>query len=731
MASITMPAMAFLCAITGPLYAQKVGNNTADPTHKVNQLTAVTITGKKQLYEQKIDRLIINVAANITASGSTVLDILERSPGIITDRQNGSISMNGKSGVVVMINGKINHMPMSALVQLLAGMNAGNIEKIELITTPPASFDAAGNAGYINIVLKENNEEGTNGSLALTAGYSKGEIIAGNININHRKGKINLYGDLSYARNRSPFTVDDVSKFMVQADQIESHMDLDRVQTIGHGNGRVGMDLQLSKHTILGVLLSGYDSYLSHHEDVYMQKYKNGITDTIMRLVNKEVNHWRNFSGNINLQHSYNKDGNVSLNLDYSGYKNNEPVNYQSRFYNANDSFLYENQYRSSKTTPLHFLVAALDGNNRLTEHTSMEYGLKTTFSTFDNNIVFERWIQQHYERDSVLSANYRLKENYSAAYLSFRIAPGKSTDIKMGLRYEYTNSNLSAAAATIIDRHYGNLFPDFFLTHRFNGKNVINMAYSRRISRPSFNDLAPYFYYGNPNTILTGNPSLQPSFSNTLQVSYSFRKYLFTASWSKEKNAIAAFQPRADAASGSLILAPENLDNQKIFTATLSIPLNITGWWNMQYNLTGNWQQVNAVYKTQPVRIQQINGQVNGTMNFKLPRSVDIEVTGYYRSKNLSGLTTLLPVGSADIGIKKKLPARQGAFTFTATNIFNTLVSRNRTDIQEKSLFYDFDVHYAWRGFRLTYTRSFGKEKLKQKRERPTGIEEEKNRVQ
>ena len=145
--------------------------------------------------------MVINVENSITSAGSTALDVLERSPGVMVDRLNNALSINGKNGVVVMINGKINHLPVSAIVQLLAGMTSDNIEKIELITTPPANFDAEGNAGFINIVLKTNSQNGTNGSYSATVGYARWEITEGTINFNHRKGPVNLYGDYSFTRN--------------------------------------------------------------------------------------------------------------------------------------------------------------------------------------------------------------------------------------------------------------------------------------------------------------------------------------------------------------------------------------------------------------------------------------------------------------------------------------------------------------------------------------------------
>lgn len=160
-------------------------------------LRTVEVIAKKPLFEQKIDRMVVNVANSVTSAGSNALEVLERSPGVIVDRLNGNISMAGKNGVVVMINGKISRIPRGAVVQMLEGMNADNIEKIELITTPPANFDAEGNAGFIHIVLKQNADEGTNGSFTLNAGYGVHEKFGGSININYRKNKVNLYGDYS------------------------------------------------------------------------------------------------------------------------------------------------------------------------------------------------------------------------------------------------------------------------------------------------------------------------------------------------------------------------------------------------------------------------------------------------------------------------------------------------------------------------------------------------------
>ena len=697
---------------------------------KTMQLDEVKVAAKKPLLEQKIDRLVINVENSITSAGSTALEILERSPGVIVDHQNNLISLNGKDGVVLMVNGKISHIPVTTAVEMLSGMNSGNIEKIELLTTPPANFDAAGNAGYINIILKENNNIGTNGSYFLNLGYSKGLVSGAGINFNHRKDKLNVYGDISYSRIKGPFAVNGYSKIHSDATVFEKYFLVDRTDTTIQLNARVGLDYQLNKRTVAGILLTGNKRHFTQAEQNQNSLFKNKALDTLTTYSNRELNDWTNFGINLNTNHNFDANTSVTLNLDYISYKNNQPVNYFASNYDGGSALIYNLATRSGKITNMEFWVAALDYKKKIGKKISMESGFKQTVSGFKNNISFEKLDKSSWIMDEALSAKYTLNENYTAAYVSFDVPVNEKTEAKLGLRYEYTNSNLGTETIkNIVNRHYGNLFPTLFLSHILNENNKINFSFNTRINRPAFTDLAPFTYYIDAHTVLTGNPALQPSITNTIKADYIFKSYLFSLSYSVDDHAITGFQAETDSTTLTTILTPQNLENQKIISAVISLPVKINDWWTMLFNITGQWQQVNALYKKTPVKLSYSSINIYGNQQIKLPKKFSLELSGFYQSATLAGISKEKAFGTLDIGLKKNL-SKKSSLLFNASNILNTMKIRAVTDLPEQNLVSNINLNFSQSAYKLTFTHTFGKEKLKGKRERSTGAEEEKGRV-
>ena len=699
-------------------------------SEKISSLTEVTVAAKKPLFEQKVDRMVINVASNITAAGSTVLDVLERSPGIMIDRQNNSLSINGKNGVVVMINGRINHMPISALVQMLAGMPSDNVEKVELITTPPANFDAEGNAGYINIVLKRNTQYGSNGSYTTTAGYSNGLVTSASANFNHREAKWNLYSNYSFNR----MATSQVARFShanhSQGTYFENFSETNRdpVETVS--DLKLGFDYELKKDVVAGILVSLYDRSWNMDANNTSSVYANGILDTTVNVVNKEEHPLNSYDVNLNLQKNY-KDGKLSFNVDYMDYREKNPVSYVNSYYRGNGNFLFDEEVRSNKNTPVRLWVSTIDLEQKLGSKINMSAGVKATFSSFTNAVAIERFMQNVWSSDPDLTATYFLRENISAAYSSLDWSLSEKTKMKAGLRFEYTNSNLKTAyIKNLVDRHYGRLFPSLFLTHSLTEKNTFSFAYSRRITRPTFWDLAPFVIFMDPNTFFSGNPGLQPSITDNLNASFVLAKKIFSVSYSYEARPITNFSPHVDPKTNKETLSAENQDNSKSVNISISLPFDITKWWTLQMSLNGSYTKMNGLYNSEPVVLQRESLFGNAIQNFKLPKDFTFSLSGFYTTGGLFGLYKTKPIGTLDIGMQKKLSNKRSSFRLNYSNIFNSIRPHFMVNLPEKNLVASGEIHFNYPGVRLTFSHNFGSEKIKGKRDRSTGAEEEKDRL-
>jgi len=689
----------------------------------------VTVTAKKPLYEQKIDRLVINVAASITSTGSTALDVLERSPGIIINRLNNSLSINGKGGVIVMINGKRNYMDISALIQMLANMPSNNIERIEIITTPPANFDAEGDAGIINIVLKSNNQFGTNGSYSLTTGYSKGEQNLFSLNINHRKGKINLFGNYSFSRTRlkqirtNYHAITNAGKFM------EDYTESNRHALTWQHDGQAGIDYEVGKKTIIGALVTVSYRHWTMEADNFSSVSVDHNLDTTVRIVNHELHVTPNYGFNLNMQHTYKPDEKLTVNLDYLNYNDNNPNTYSNSYYDHNNNFLSNEQVESSKKTPLKFWIAAIDYSKKINKKINMEAGVKGTISKLSNDVNVATLLQNNRITDTSLSGHHDLHESIYASYSSFNIAITEKTSVKLGLRYEYTNSNLgSLTKKNIVNRHYGELFPNFFFLHTINDNCSYNFSYSRRIWRPGFYALAPFVIFYDPKTFQTGNPALQPALTDAINASYTFKNKILSLSYSYTAHP-TSFQPKIDEAKNRLISYLINAKSSKFFYVNLSLPFKLTKWWNMQNNFSLNWVQSNTFYKAS-IRSESKGYYLRSTQTFALPKNFSVELSGYYSSKSSWGIYHYNGSGSLDAGIQKKFTRKKSLLSFNIRNILNTEEFKTYVNIPEQNLIQRTKQIFSYTYYGLTFSCSFGNDKVKGKRERSTGAEEEKGRA-
>lgn len=693
----------------------------------VMELGEVVIQAEKPLFEQKIDRTVINVGSNITASGGTALDVLERSPGITVDRMNNVISLSGKQGVRIMVNGKLTKMPIAAAVQMLAGMNAENIEKIELITTPPAKYEAEGDAGMINIVMKKTADLGTNGSYSVFTGYGKKEKYGGGINFNHRSKNFNLYGDYSYRMDVSKQIWNSERVVQINGNPEYTVVDNDRYPFERFHNGRLGFDWMIGNKTIIGGLLSIVDRKwdMDAFSNISQQVASNSLT--FIEMTTKEVNAWKLFLGNISLTHDFSDNQSISFDFDHINYDSNNPTDYFQEFFDEQQNLSGVGALRSRKDTPINTWVTKVDYSAKIGERVILEAGAKGSFSKLKNVITVDSLGNGIWVPDASLTSDADMTDNIGAGYVSATINASPKIELQLGLRYEYTRTDIDTRMAqNIVDRSFGKLFPSLFINNKINKNNSWVLSYSRRVTRPSFLQLAPFVIFSDPNSFFSGNVSLLPSFTDAVKAEYRHKSILFSLQYSHDKNAISSFQPRINQ-DNKKVSSAENLNYMNNYSATLSFPIQVTDWWEMQYNLIGSLIKVKASYLQNPVELSVGNININASQRFNLPGGFTLEISGFFQSKQFWGVMEYLAFGSLNLGLEKKFnnsTLRASYSDVLSTNKWDWVTNLPTENLNSREI-----IKFDTRVFRLTYSKSFGNSKLKGKRYNQTGSEEEQRR--
>lgn len=453
------------------------------------------------------------------------------------------------------------------------------------------------------------------------------------------------------------------------------------------------------------------------------------ILDTTVKIINSELHTTSNYGVNFNLQQTIKADEKFSINLDYLNYRDDNPNTYSNSYFDANNFFINNEEVKSSKNTPLQFWVAAMDYSKKINKKVDMEAGIKGTVSGLNNDVQVSSFIQNAWVTDTSLSGYHNLHESIGAAYSSLSVKMSEKTSMKFGLRYEYTNSNLgSLTQKNIVDRHYGDFFPSFFMLHTINDDNSVNFSYSRRIWRPSFSALAPFVIFYDPKTFQTGNPALQPALTDAINASYTFKNKIVSLSYSYTADPIS-LQPKIDETTNRLISALANAKSSKYFSFNLSLPFRITKWWNSQNNIWLSWNQSNSFYKAS-IRTESTGGYIQSTQTFTLPTDISLELSGYYSTKSKWGLYSFNASGSLDFGIQKRFIKKKSTLSFNIRNVLNSETDKTYISMPEQNLIQRSKQIFGYTSFSLSFSRSFGNDKIKGKRDRSTGAEDEKGRA-
>ncbi|CAM4042965.1 Outer membrane receptor proteins, mostly Fe transport [Pedobacter westerhofensis] len=717
-----------------------------DSLPPARQLGEVIVRGNKPLFQQQAGGLVVNVQSSLLSKGSSVLQVLERSPGVVIDPRNNTIALNGKTGVTVMLDGRLIRLSVAQVVALLSNMNADNIDKIELLSTPPANYDADGNAGLIKIVTRKNKQQGTSGSFNINGGYGKGEKAGVNMSLNHNGRKMNWYGSYAFTHEKTfgEMLAEGTENVLAVGGQTTfSYLGTSKPVSNYH-NAIAGFETVLSPSLTIGGNINYTNSLnYSHHLNRGFYRMK---PDSVL-LFNSVIEGSGSSqvtTGSVNIEKVISKGEKIGLQLDYIYYQNHSNTAVQSSFIDnygnpagTTDS-LYAPVQRNFADTKINVKVAKLDYAKALGDRWKLESGAKGTFTTNKGVSGIENLVGNHWLNALPASGNLQVRETIAAAYVSLSFQPDSVTSLLAGARYEYSNNRAENQMNHIITfkRSLSKLFPNIFLSRKLDAISELQLSYTRRISRPTYNDLASYITYNDPVSVFSGNPALKPVLTSNLKFGYTYRSYSFSVLASRDEDPIVQGQVVSGPSKQLVYIAPQNLlwQNNLVFQA--NVPFSVSRWWQMSYSLTAGWRKFKLDYTPAPVQKAYSNYTVSYNQSFTLPRLYALELSGYYNSLAYYGTQEIRGLGSLNIGIKKELRDNKGSFQLSVSDVLSSLSYRSYIGTLTRDAF-DSDVRLRYSSetskfpvFRLVYSRSFGSNGVNQQRRSEGGAKDERQRI-
>lgn len=694
------------------------------------ELKEVVVKAQKPMIEVKPDRTVFNIEGSINASGSNAMELLRKAPGVVVDN-NDNVMLLGRSGVAVYIDNKPSPLSSADLANFLKTVQASEIEAIEIITNPSSKYDAAGNAGIINIRMKRDKRLGANGTVEL--GFAEGVFpkYNGSASGNYRNKAVNLFGKYGYnAGTRWSF----MDFYREQAGASFDQRATNGGDFSNH-NARIGADFFIGKHHTVGVLVTGNKS-----EDEWNSRSRaeiatlsNGETQAILAARSDNTIKRNNYNANLNYRFD-NAQGLVwNLDADLGGFRNDGNSYQPNTYLNPTETEVLEERIFTTQTpTDIEIATFKVDHERPLWKG-QFGAGLKFSVVNTDNTFNFFDVIDGESVPNMDRTNQFTYQENINAAYVNYQRQAGK-WNFQAGLRVEQTNSDgkLTSERPTGNDRvkrNYTDLFPSGGVTYQFDQKNAFRLTYSRRIDRPQYQDLNPFEYKLDELTYQRGNPFLKPQYSNNLQLGHTFNYTLNTTlGYSYTTDYITSITDTIEVVRSYITEA--NLSSQRTFSLSVSYPFAITKWWNTYTNLT--------MYNTRNLADfgegKRIDAQANAVsvfsqQTFQLPKGLSLEISGFYNSPSIwGGNFRTREFWGVDAGVQKKVLEGRGNVKVSLSDIFLTM--RWSGDSQFGGLYMVTRGGWESRQLRVNFTYNFGNQEVKSARRRNTGLEDEQKRI-
>ncbi len=725
--------MLLLVAINYPvqLIAQKTQTAASQDSSQIKTLDEVKVQGSKPYIEQRIDMTVLNVENSSMAVGNSILDLLQRAPGVYVSND-GKIDLKGRPGATIMIDGKPAYLAGEQLVALLRSMQSSAVRNIELISNPGAKYDAAGTGGIINIRMKKNTRAGFNGNVNLGTSYGKAWKHNAGTNLNFRSGKVNLYGDfyLDYNKRLRQLEINRVSPAATGDTYFNQNTRAD-IDDKNHYY-KAGLDYYLNERNVIGFMFNGHANSGSDQTRNDTRISDQDLIPDSSVFSNNPTHRNYNYSAlNVNYKSSIDTLGQeLNVDLDYALYRNGTENSYDNRFLDpAGNELKPSLGFRSDAPVKVDIRSAKLDYTYPLSSAAKLSAGLKSSYVKTDNDIIFENLDAGNWQYDAGRSNRFQYTEKINAAYLNLQWNM-KALELQAGLRAEHTNAEGNSITLNeVLKTDYLNLFPSIFLRRKLSERHSVGLAYSRRVDRPNYVTLNPFRYNFDLYTFAVGNPYLRPEFTDVFEFSYVYSNKLYISLGYRNTEDAITEVTLLNPEDKTLTVSNQNLAKRTGYYLNVNIPLQLLSFWRMNNSIN--------IYKNKfstpdLMGIAFESGRTAFDFNIgnaiKINASTSLDLSFNYRSAIERGTYYFKPMYSLDLGFKKTFAGDRVTLALAANDLLNTYRERLNSVIpgQDYRIYQKYDTQI----FRFGVSYKIGNNKVKAVRDRSKSSETEERRV-
>lgn len=683
-------------------------------------LAEIEVRAEKSEMQMMLDKRVFNVGKDLANMGGTAVEILDNVPSVTVD-VDGNVGLRG-GNVRILVDGKPSGLVNADNMNGLRSIPANLIERVEVITNPSARYEAEGMTGIINIVLKKEKQKGINGSFDVSAGYPENYGAA--INMNFRRDKFNFFTNYGIRYQNNPGLGLNEQKRTRNDTLFYTNIDRDRLRGGWSNNVRLGADYYFTDKDILTTSFlfsrSHDDNFTELQYDDYLFSLDNRISVT--ERTDEEEEDETNLEYVLSYKKSFERKG-QDLSVDFRYQLNDEVENsdFQETYFDGQKELLnVPNLFqRSNNDEGEQRGLIQIDYTYPFSENERLELGYLGSIRQIRNDYLVEELQDGDWFSLPGLSNNFVYDENIHGLYATYGNKIRKFS-YQLGLRTEYSDIRTDLQQTNEVNnQRYLNLFPSAFLTYELANSNSLQLSYSRRIRRPRFWDLNPFFNFSDARNFRSGNPNLTPEFTDSYEfghIKYFDKGSIGSSVYYRHTEDVIQRLFTADE-DGNTIRRPENIATEDSYGLETTYSYDVTDFWR----LNGDFNFFRAITSGEFVNAEGVKRELSAdtytwftrlTSRITFWKNTDLQIRGNYRAPRIEPQGKVRALYSVDLGLSKDILKGNGTLTLSVRDLFN---SRKYRYLIEEPGFVSENV-FQWRARVSTLTFNY---RLNQKKQR------------